>query len=136
MTDLAGRLWQARDSERMALCALLVAGHLFACRLLIAHYEHFPPLPWRPATVLDAFLGFGPDALAVAGLAFICLALARLASVATAALMVAGAGYLMVLASVNVAIMRVYGQPPTVNLFGYGDFVHVEGLASLVRYTT
>jgi phosphoglycerol transferase MdoB-like AlkP superfamily enzyme len=135
MTDLAGRLRQARDGERVVLCALLVAGHLFACRLLIAHYEHFPPLPWRPATVLDAILGFGPDALAVAAL-FVCLALGRLSSVAAAVLMVAGAGYLMVLASVNVAIMRVYGQPPTVNLFGYGDFVHVEGLASLVRYTT
>lgn len=132
----------ARTDSRLSgtlpflLYALIVLGHLFLCRLIIAYQAQPPPEQLTAQTVLAAIGHLGSDALAVSIVALLTLAIARGSAAAAATFMALAAGYLMLTGAINVGVMRVYNQPATINLLSYGDFLNLSGLASLTKYMT
>jgi hypothetical protein len=42
----------------------------------------------------------------------------------------------MIVGAINVRVMDIYGQPATINLLNYGNFLDVDGIRSLAKYMT
>lgn len=128
--------WRTRVAPRLLFYALIVLAYLFICRVLVVHYGQAGQGASPLRLVLEGAERFGMDALAVSAVTAIALILSRYSPRAGMILLFACASYLMIAGAINVRVMDIYHQPATVNLLSYGNFLDVEGVRSLAKYTT
>lgn len=128
--------WVQSVAGRLLCFAAIVASYLLACRAIIVfHQVGGTGAGWGTIAWLT-IERFAMDALAVVVVTAAAMAIARVSPrAATILFMLCAAGFVL-MGAVNVRVMSVYQQPATINLFRYGDFLQLDGLRTLGKYTT